>query len=103
MDRLVLPPVQTQLDLRAIRVGADIEACEGCVPQISFDVESFAPVSGDDDVDGLREVQPGPGLSEKIHVGRPAVQEAVSLDCIPARQSEAEGPGASSATRASRS
>jgi hypothetical protein len=92
-DWFVLSPVQAQFDLRAFRSGLDIKACEGCTPQVGLDLESFTQVCRDNDVHCLREVEIGAGFSEKADIGGPAVQEAVGLNRVPARQREAERPG----------
>jgi hypothetical protein len=62
-------------------------------PQVGFEPESFTQVCRDDDVHCLREVEIGTGLSEKVDIGGQAVQEAVGLNCVPARQREGERSG----------
>jgi hypothetical protein len=75
-DWLVLSPVQAQFDLRAFRSGPDIKACEGCTPQVGFDLESFAQVRRDDDVHCL------PAGSTESPMPGCAVRGAGHINCV---------------------
>jgi hypothetical protein len=73
-DWFVLPPVQAQLDLRALRSGPDTKACEGRIPDFGLDLKTFAQISLDDSIHRLSEVELTAGLGERADIGGRAVQ-----------------------------
>jgi hypothetical protein len=66
-------------------------------------VESVALVGSDDDIHCLCNVGFLAGLSEKVDIRGHAVQEAVGLNCVPARKCETERSGCIQRDAASRS
>jgi len=88
-DRLVLPPVQAEFNLRAVGCGPDVQACEGRRQYLGPNLESIALVRADDGIHRLREVKLAAGLGEQVDIGGRSIQEAVSLNRVTACQGKA--------------